>query len=524
VRVVLAVFLLCCIASAAPARVLVVGVDGGSWNVIDPLLAAGELPHLAALIERGASAELATVEPVTSPVVWTSIATGRSPEAHGVRDFFSTRATIRVPTIYERLAASGLRVGLYEVLMTWPPASLPGGFVVPAWLRRDESTWPADALETDGPPLFRTVYQAIPTNRAYLEQAWREREEKVRSWNALRERYDPEIGALTFYGVDASSHRYWHASYPEEFRESVLPFSDDEADAVQHAVRGVDRAIGQLAATLAPEDTILVVSDHGFERRDDSADAWITRVEDVIEAHDLDPDRDGFRLTGTFGAVAFRVAPGPFEAREATAQKLRGLLESYRSVDGDPLLRTQIFDVAPRPEGKRRPWTARLRQWGARLLMERVFDTYLDPGAHAVVVGYPIASRLEPLWPDGAIARGDERLPLHRAISRQRFTGTHHPTAIFVAAGGPIAPVSERDELSVLDVAPLVAYLAGRPIPDDLEGELPTAWIAAEHLAAHPPRHVASDELPGLSEDPESMPEVEDPALLEKLRALGYVD
>ena len=54
-----------CLASVAAARVLVVGVDGGSWNVIDPLLAAGELPHLAELIERGVSADLATVEPVT---------------------------------------------------------------------------------------------------------------------------------------------------------------------------------------------------------------------------------------------------------------------------------------------------------------------------------------------------------------------------------------------------------------------------------------------------------------------------
>jgi predicted AlkP superfamily phosphohydrolase/phosphomutase len=182
VRVLLpAIALSWCLASVAAARVLVVGVDGGSWNVIDPLLAAGELPHLAELIERGVSADLATVEPVTSPVVWTSIATGRGPEAHGVTDFFSTRAHVKVPTIYERLAVSGLRVGLYDVLMTWPPASLPGGFVVPGWLRRDETTWPPDALATDGPPLFRTVYQAIPTNREYLEQARREGLEKLRA-------------------------------------------------------------------------------------------------------------------------------------------------------------------------------------------------------------------------------------------------------------------------------------------------------------------------------------------------------
>ena len=90
-------------AGSAPARVI--GIDGGSWNVVDPMLESGELPNLQRLINRGGSAELDTVEPIISPVVWTSIATGRSPEAYRVTDFFSTRAMIAVPTIYERLAA-----------------------------------------------------------------------------------------------------------------------------------------------------------------------------------------------------------------------------------------------------------------------------------------------------------------------------------------------------------------------------------------------------------------------------------
>jgi hypothetical protein len=119
-------------ATSPSARVLVIGIDGGSWNVIDPMLAAG-----------------------------------RSPSVHGVTDFFSTRATIAVPTIDERLAAQEKRVGLYEVLMSWPPPALPNGFVVPAWLRRDETTWPPDALEESshpsGPRTARSEWQ--PTTR-----------------------------------------------------------------------------------------------------------------------------------------------------------------------------------------------------------------------------------------------------------------------------------------------------------------------------------------------------------------------
>ena len=71
------------------------------------------------------------MEPLFSPPVWTSIATGRSPEAHGVDFFYANRFSIKVPTIWERLAAGGVRVGLYDYLVTWPPREYPGGFVVP---------------------------------------------------------------------------------------------------------------------------------------------------------------------------------------------------------------------------------------------------------------------------------------------------------------------------------------------------------------------------------------------------------
>jgi predicted AlkP superfamily phosphohydrolase/phosphomutase len=66
----LVVALVC--ASSASSKVILIGVDGASWSVLDPLLAAGRLPHLAALAARGVTAELETVEPVRSPVVCSS--------------------------------------------------------------------------------------------------------------------------------------------------------------------------------------------------------------------------------------------------------------------------------------------------------------------------------------------------------------------------------------------------------------------------------------------------------------------
>jgi predicted AlkP superfamily phosphohydrolase/phosphomutase len=518
------------VAGTSQARVVVIGIDGGSWNAIDPLIAAGELPNLAALVARGGAADLDTVEPLTSPVVWTSIATGRRPEVHGVSDFFSTRTTIPVPTIYERLAARGRRVGLYEVLMTWPPPALPGGFVVPGWLRRDDTTWPPDALE--GRSVFRTVYQAKPSNRDYLEQAWQEGARKPDSWKALVERFDPEIGALTFYAVDATAHRTWHASYPEQFAAAIPEIRDDERGAVQRALREVDRGVGEIVADLDLDgsDSVIIVSDHGFRPVEGRQDVWITRFEDLLAKHGLESGRDGFSLVSTFFAVTIRVAPGPFDERDRLIDRLTTLLESYRTREGEALLSAQVLDVAERPPGMERSLYERARQWVVRRLMDWAFSAKVDPTAHAMIVALPDGDALEALWPDGEIEVDGEPMPVRRAIHRQRFTGTHDPTAIFIAAGRGIARRSARDRLSVLDVAPLVAYLADEPIPDDLEGRLPERWIQRGFANAHPPRRVSAAEWPTLAEratalDPEATASGgEDPALVEKLRALGYIE
>jgi len=78
---------------------------------------------------------------------------------------------------------------------------------------------------------------------------------------------------------------------PWEFEDSNDEFAEDEAGAVQQAVRGIDAALGKLIATLAPEDTILIASDHGFQAKPDADEVWITGVEDAFDAHDLDTER-----------------------------------------------------------------------------------------------------------------------------------------------------------------------------------------------------------------------------------------
>jgi len=523
-------------ATEKEARVFVLGVDGASWNVIDAMTAAGELPHLAALMARGASARLATVEPVTSPVVWTSIATGRSPSAHGVTDFFATRLDVRVASAYERLAADGVRVGLYDVLMTWPPLDLPGGFVIPGWLRRDPTVTPPDVWARAGTTPYVNAYDRARSDRDYLELARRDVARKPERFRSLTRAFDLQLAAMTLYAPDMTSHRFWHAAHPEEFDGDLPAEAEEFVSAIAEAYRGVDRAVGVLDATLGPRDTLLVLSDHGFRARGDGIrNVWVTHADEELRAAGFDETRDRFALVSAFGTVALRIHPASDDSPESVAERddlvrrLVDWLESYRAPDGRSAFRAVEFvDGEGRPASAPRPWLVRLRQAVVRGAVRWFFGTQIRGYSHAVVFGLPDDDVLSSLWPDGEISAADRRLPVSRAFTRERFSGEHDPTGVFIAAGGPVAPQPDRGDVSVLDVAPLLFYLTGRGVPDDLEGRLPQEILRPETLVAHPPRTVEAASLPGLAiagsagaGPGESSPGDE---LVEKLRALGYVE
>ena len=80
-------------------RVLLVGTDGGEWSVMDPLMSAGRLPNYASLASRGRTARLKTIEPTFSPIIWTSVATGKVPEKHRIWSHVYTSLPLGLPPI-----------------------------------------------------------------------------------------------------------------------------------------------------------------------------------------------------------------------------------------------------------------------------------------------------------------------------------------------------------------------------------------------------------------------------------------
>lgn len=506
---------------AAGARVVIVGIDGASWNRIDPLVAAGAMPNLAALAARGVTGNLASVEPVISPTVWTSIATGRSPAAHGITGFYASALDVRVPTVFERLAARGLRVGLYDWLVAWPPPRFPNGFVIPGWLRRDGRVEPADVFARAGVPPYVWDMDALRVPAEFAAAAREEVATKPERFVALLRAFDLDVASVTYYCVDATSHRFWRAGYPDEFPEPAEVAPDARfAGAIREALAGVDRGIGVIAAALAPEDVLLVVSDHGF-RADASGGRtiWTTDTKALLAAGALESQRSAFTANG-FAYVVLRVVPGPFAERERTLEQLESLLASVTTLDGEPLFLVLGMDGRGREAGPSRGIRWRLSGWALRAGLWWL-GARLDAPAHAWLVGTPRASLLASLAPETPIRVAGRELPLGALLTSDAFDGTHAPAGVFAAAGGPIRREPTRVGVSVLDVAPLLFQLAGQPLPDDLEHPLRADLLDAAWLAAHPVARIGAAEMPGLAPGDE-FGGASDEAVTERLRALGY--
>ncbi|MEW5987909.1 MAG: alkaline phosphatase family protein, partial [Chloroflexota bacterium] len=113
---------------------VIAGLDGATWGVLDPLLAAGRLPTLGRLIERGSKTTLRSTWPPISAAAWITVITGLNPGRHGVFDFrnldlgsytshneeLATVGSYSVPTLFDYLGWAGRAAIAYQVPLTYP--------------------------------------------------------------------------------------------------------------------------------------------------------------------------------------------------------------------------------------------------------------------------------------------------------------------------------------------------------------------------------------------------------------------
>ncbi len=294
----------------AHARVILIGLDGADWLLLDRLAGAGRMPNLARLVREGRSLVLKSFVPILSPVVWTTIATGMTPDLHGVLDFQEadpqTGASVpisgrsrRLPAVWNVASAEGLRVGVVGWWATHPAEEVNGFFVsdragsILFEGSRDSMAYPpalgegvGHVIESEGriSDDELTAYVAMSAAGIAAERAKGGGLENPlvalakilaatrtvhRIARGLYDQERPDLTAVYYEGTDAIGH-----VFASEVPPRLSCVSDEDFRRYSRTVDAyyalVDLLLGQWMRR-ASEDgaTLLVCSDHGFKWGED---------------------------------------------------------------------------------------------------------------------------------------------------------------------------------------------------------------------------------------------------------------
>lgn len=281
------------------APVVVVGIDGADWMWIDAVHEDRELPHFAALQERGARATLESLTPLQkSPVIWTTIATGKRPAKHGVGGFLERGGKPagsggRTAAAYwEVLGGLGEQVAVIGWWVTHP-ADPVNGAMVSDYVQYFSG--PGDAAVADGvhPPSIAGLVDSLRVDPASLtlddlarfvdvdsvrhhgqealdlleELEWilAGDESYRRIARALYERGDYDVFTVYFRGLDAVCHRYWRYMEPQHAPHLSQPWQQRLlGDLIFRYHEYTDELLGEVVSYVEPGSRVVVCSDHGW--------------------------------------------------------------------------------------------------------------------------------------------------------------------------------------------------------------------------------------------------------------------
>lgn len=255
-------------------KIMVIGLDGVSFDNLEPLLDEGQLPHLAGLMKRGISAPLRSVYPPMTPAAWPSFSTGKNPGKHGIFGWWElgeenskpvvlpvSANSIRGNTLWKILSDNGHRVGLMNVPITYPASQL-DGFVISGFdspfdtiPSNSDMSYPPDLiskLQENGIDykVMELIDSDLPLKQSQLLcmlDKWISIEaERTKAAKWLMQQYSPYFMMVVYHIADYFMHR-----------------APQNSPCVQRSLVSLDNYVGSLLEECDESTTVFVISDHG---------------------------------------------------------------------------------------------------------------------------------------------------------------------------------------------------------------------------------------------------------------------
>ncbi len=494
-------------------RVLVLGLDGGTFDLLDPLMEAGDMPFLRQLARSGSRTTLESVYPAKTIPAWYSFATGRDPGELGIYGFMEpdggpgkarlVRTFRPFEAFWDRLSRAGHKVGVLNLpLGRGYPVH---GFLLPGFFSDASTTYPEGlrreverALGCPYPgelPVYR-----IAEREAWLAEATRAIASRARTAAVLTERERPDFLFVLFRETDRVEHQLWD--------ELARPVAEIPADlrrfwsAVDAGCAEVHRAFQEAGGPA----TTFVVSDHGHGavRSDFLTNRWLAQ-EGFLSF--VNGDRlDGRRLVSRLLFASQRFAVGRWAGRPiADVLRRPAMAGVQRFVGGS----TSFEQAAPRIDWKRTlaysypvPEGIYLNRYNPSIDADRGRAIVDDLRGRLASFRDARIEVFEPsrLYRGGTFDRApalllridgmatesrmDFRYDRPLVKERPRFfygTGTHRMEGILIAAGDGAPVLRPGVPRQLTDLAPTILQLMGQTPPAELA---PRSFAPAAGFAA----------------------------------------
>ena len=554
------------------SRVLVIGLDAATLDLVEPWAKAGKLPLFAQLMREGAYGTLWSTVPAISPPAWTSIITGQNPGKHGIFDFVrrqpgtynlqSVRSDFtRYRTVFDLLSAYGKRVAAINIPMTYPPSPVNGimisGLGAPAGSGR--FTHPPhlrDELLAQGYPLMQFEDEYVPgQDEAYEANLIQVTQELGRLSVDLLKREDWDLFFVVFRGVDEAQSFLWHHLDPTHPKHDAV-FAQRFGDSILRVYQATEKVVQSLIEAAGDDVTVLVVSDHGGGPLVSEVylNAWLCQQGWMVLRQPgalAKTYRNLMQRAGlTRDTLSKRLAsPLALKLRQKVPLNLQhALLPSSTPTLTEAVDWTQtktysfgcIGQIYVNLHGREPMGIVQPGQEYEELISEITQALYqlTDPRDGAKVVDR--VYRSEELYHGPYEKFGADLNVMMRNMGyithlrrelggTQVFgpittneSGTHRPNGLFIANGNEIEPGSRGFDAQVVDVMPTIMSIIGIPIPDDLDGRV---LHEAVHFANAP--EMALPQIGTLPERPVATDwesQEDEQAVMERLKQLGYLE
>jgi predicted AlkP superfamily phosphohydrolase/phosphomutase len=552
------------------SRVWILGLDGATFDLIQPWAAAGHLPVLDRLMRKGTWGDLeSTYPPLTGPA-WSSFMTGKSPASHSIFEFFrrepgtyrqtlNSQRNLDGETLWRLLSLEGKQVGIVGIPMTYPPEPVNGflisGLLTPAG-RRD-FTYPASLLkelETHlGSYRLRHDEKYRRNNpEPFIEEQYAILENNLQAALYLMEQKPWDLFMLHLLGTDRMQHEFWHL-----FDTDHPQHEPAERERLGHVVldffKAVDAGVGRLLQALDENVVILVMSDHGFgpAHKFINVNTWLLQQGLLrLKLHPVTWLRYlMFRLGLNYATAAqwtLRLGLGR-KAIELGRARREGLQRRmFLSLDDVDWSRSRAYSMGNfgqvyinvkgrEPEGIVSPGGEY-----EKLLQDLTLSLkgLADPESEATVIERVL--RREDVY-DGPHAKDSPDLMFftkdmkYKAMGLSDFssprifdpiygtTGHHRMNGVMIWHGeGVVQEASQFAGARIQDLAPTILYAMGIPIPKTMDGKVLLDLFTPQFREMQTVRYRESG--PSTPEDEvSSYSEEEQVEMREMLRALGYV-